>query len=770
MARVVNTQIEQEGHVIEEKVVVDGSELAVWPPDTEFDVVGKSVPKVDGYQRVTGRATYTYDVHLRGMLWGKVLRCPHAHARIKKVDTSRAQLLPGVRAVLSHVNAPAIRWKDGQLLLDTVARYQGYEVAAVAADDELTAQDALGLISVEYEVLPFVIDPEKALQPDAPKLHPEGNLVGGQPRVYQRGDMNRGWAEAEVVVEESFRTQGAQQNPLEPHGTVAQWDGECLTVWDSTQHVFGVQSELAEMLGIPLNRLRVICEYMGGAFGNKQQVDKQTLLAILLARMTGRPVKIMLDRSEENLVGGHKHPTLQRIKIGARKDGTLTAIHLHVVVPVGAHGSSSVVEGPVKELYNCPNVRTEHYTVRTNVGPAKAFRAPGYTEGTFVLESAIDILAERLGMDPLELRLKNYADKDQVSGRDYSAKNLREAYRLAAEKIGWSSRTHNGAPRTEAHLPFITKKRGIGMASQIWGGGGGPPAYSVVKVNGDGTAQVLTGGQDIGTGTRTGLAQIAAEALDFPLERVQVSVGDSQSGYYAPVSAGSRTLASIGPAVRSAAADAQQQLIVMAAELFKLPTERVKISEGFAIDTEAPDQRKSIAEILSTFNHPMVIGKGSRGPNPNGYALRTFGAQFAEVEVDVDTGQVRVLRVVAVHDIGRVVNPKLVQSQLEGGIIQGTGYALTEKRQMDSQTGRVLNPDFEEYLVPTSMDIPDIDATALGQVDPHSNNVGSKGVGEPPIIPTAPAIANAIYNATGVRLTSIPMSTYQFLRGRSTKQ
>ena len=322
--------------------------------------------------------------------------------------------------------------------------------------------------------------------------------------------------------------------------------------------------------------------------------------------------------------------------------------------------------------------------------------------------------------------MKNYADKDQVSGRDYSAKNLREAYRLAAEKIGWSSRTHNGAPRTEAHLPFITKKRGIGMASQIWGGGGGPPAYSVVKVNGDGTAQVLTGGQDIGTGTRTGLAQIAAEALDFPLERVQVSVGDSQSGYYAPVSAGSRTLASIGPAVRSAAADAQQQLIVMAAELFKLPTERVKISEGFAIDTEAPDQRKSIAEILSTFNHPMVIGKGSRSQPQR---LRTQDLWRS----------IRRSRGGRGHGAGSSAagccrprhwassQPQIGAEPTGVGIIQGIGYALTEKRQMDSQTGRVLNPDFEEYLVPTSMDILDIDATALGQVDPHSNNVGSKG-------------------------------------------
>ncbi len=298
---------------------------------------------------------------------------------------------------------------------------------------------------------------------------------------------------------------------------------------------------------------------------------------------------------------------------------------------------------------------------------------------------------------------------------------------------------------------------------------GGPPAYAVVKVNADGTVLVITGGQDVGTGTRTVLAQIAAEELGFPLEQVQVLVGDSHCGYYAPVSAGSRSLASIGPAVRSAAIDARKQLVEIAAELFAIPTERVQIRRGLAIDVEAPGQGKPITEILSTFNNPMVIGKGSRGPNPNDYALRTFGAQFAEVEVDVETGQVRVVRIVAVHDCGRVVNPRLVQSQLEGGIIQGTGYALMEKRQMDRQTGRVLNPDLEEYLVPTSMDIPEIDASTLDLADPHSNMLGAKGVGEPPIIPTTPAIANAIYNATGVRLTSLPMSSYQFLSGRSAK-
>lgn len=764
MAKADRSEVEVEGRITKETVLVQGPEPAPWPPDADLRVVGSSAPRVDGFDRVTGKAAYTYDVHPPGMLWGRILRCPYPHARIARIDTSRAQLLSGVRAVLTHLNAPALRWKDGQLLLDAVARYEGYEVAAVAADDEQTAEDAVDLISIEYEELPFVLDPEEALRPNAPQVRPKGNLSGGHPQLYERGNLDLGWSEAEVMVEETFRTQAALHNPLEPHGSVVQWDGDALTVWDSTQHVFGVRSELAAILGLPLNQVRVITRYMGGGFGSKQELDKQTVLAALLARAAGRPVKIMLGRAEENLVGGHRHPTVQRLRIGARKDGTLTAIHLHCLIPIGAWGSPAVVDGPVRELYNCANVRTESYAVYTNEGPARAFRAPGYVEGTFALESAMDMLAEQLGKDPLELRLANHAERDQVLNRDYSDKKLREAYRVAAEKIGWSQWQQTKSSRGDGEAPLATRKRGIGMGSQIWGGGGGPPAYVVVRVNSDGTVEVITGTQDIGSGTRTGLAQIAAEQLGVPLSSVRVTLGDTESGYYAPVSAGSMTISSVGPAVQAAAEDARRQLVEMAAQLLKVAPDRVVAEDGFFSEAASPDHRKSIAEVLSSFNHAMVIGKGSRGPNRAGYSLRTFGAQFAEVEVDIETGRVRVLRMVAVHDCGRVVNPRLVRSQFEGGIIQGLGYALTEERVMDERTGRVLNPSFAEYLVPTSLDVPEMDASALDRADPNSNSLGAKGVGELPIIPTAPAIANAIYDATGIRMTSLPMSVHRLTR------
>ena len=761
MVKIVKSQVEMEGRVSERITVVEGPQPDPWGQDAGLEQVGTSPPRVDGFERVTGRATYTYDVQLAGMLHGRILRSPFPHARIARIDVSRAELLQGVRAVITHQDVGEMK-KGGLLILGPVVRYVGDEVAAVAADTEQAAEDALSLIDVEYEQLPFVLDPEEALGPDAPKIHPSGNLVGGAPDKYERGDPDRGWTEAEVTVEERFTTPVAVHNSLETHGSVVEWVGDNVTVWDSTQHVFGVRTELAETLQLPLNRVRVISEYIGGGFGSKQVMGKYTVLAALLAKKCGRPVKIMLSREEENICTGHRHATIQELKIGAKRDGTLTAISLRSVVPVGAYGSASSVEGPSRELYLCPNVRTEVYAVHTNIGPAEAFRAPGYTEGMFALESLMDRLAERLGIDSLELRLKNYAEMDQVTGRPYTAKKLRECYQVGAKEIGWSSR---GQQVARAGRPGASEKprRGIGMASQVWGGGGGPPAYAFVKLNPDGTAVVVAGTQDIGTGTKTGLAQIAAETLGLPLSRVVMSIGDSRDAPYGPVSAGSMTLSSVGPAVRSACLDLKTQLLQLAAEVMKVPEDGLEVKEGYVFERSSPGDRKEIGEVMARFGNTMLVGRGSRGPNSTKETIRTFGAQFAEVEVDLAVGRVRVVRMVAVHDFGRVVNPKLARSQIEGGIIQGVGYAVTEEQVRDKGTGRVLNTNFDEYLVPTALDVPDIEVHVIDVADPGSNNLGAKGLGEPPIIPSAPAIANAVYNATGLSLTSLPLSVWRVI-------
>ena len=758
MVRLLKSRVEIEGRVHERLVVAEAAEgPEAWPEDASLTFVGRGLPRVDGPERVSGRAIYTHDVQLPGMLYARVLRSPHPHARVKRLDLSRAQALPGVRAVLSQQNAPSISLEETPPLFGPELRYAGEEVAAVAADDEYIAEDALALIDAEYEVLPFVADVEAALRPGAPPVHPGGNLIGGKPRVYERGDLERGFAEADVVVAGSFQTQTALHNCLETHGTVAAWDGDKLTVWESTQHVYGAREQLAQAFALPLSNVRVICQYMGGGFGSKQSTGTWALIAALLAREAGRPVKLMLTRREENLATGNRQPTIQHLKIGAKRDGRLTAMELTVAAPIGAYGWGAMeIEGPVQTLYACPNLRTEVSSVYTNTGPHSAFRGPGYVEGAFPLETLLDELSDQLGIDPLEVRMKNYATADPTSGNAFSAKHLDECYRQGAEMIGWPSRGQGGeAPGT--------KRRGLGMASQIWGGGGGPPAYAWVKLNPEGEAEVMIGGQDIGTGTKTAFAQIAAEELDFRLDQVTVRLGDSATGPYAPVSAGSQTLSSVGPAVRQAAADARDQLREIASALLSVPVEQLQVRDGSIYVGDEAASRLTVSAVAHRVVQFTILGKGSRGLNPSDLELRTFGAQFAEVEVDIVTGEVRVLRIVAVHDFGRVINPLGSRSQLEGGVVQALGFALTEERVIDGRYGIVLNPNLEDYKVPTALDTPEIEVAFVNRPDNRASGLGLKGLGEPPLIPTAPAIANAIARATGIRLRSLPLSRDKIL-------
>jgi xanthine dehydrogenase YagR molybdenum-binding subunit len=756
MARLVKTQTEWEGTVHEEFSVVEGDPPPPWSPDAKLTKIGIPEPRVDGAERVTGRAVYTFDLNLQGMLFAKVLRSPFPHARIKSIDASRAAALPGVRAVLSYLNVPKIAWWNDTHVLEAVVRCVGDEVAVVAADEEAIADDALRFIHVAYEELPFVLDPEEALKPGAPQIHEKGNLVGGKPRVYRRGDVEKGFAEAEIIVEETFRTQSALHNCLESHGAVAVWNGEKLTVWESTQSIYRVQEDLAEAFGLPLNNVRVVCKYMGAGFGSKQYSGKWSILAALLARETHRPLQLMLDRREENLASGNRAPTIQRLKIGSKRDGTLTAMELTSISAIGAYGWGSLaIEGPVHVMYVCPNVHTEIRSVFTNTGHARSFRGPGYVEGMFPLESLMDEIAAQAGLDPLELRLKNYTKIDQVSKQPYSDKHLEDCYRKGAEMVGWEKKNP---------LQGVgTKRRGVGMASQIWGGGGGPPAYAWVRINSDGTAEVITGSQEIGTGTKTVFAQIAAEELGIGVERITVHVGDTAMGPYDPVSWGSMTVSSVGPAVRQAAIDAHRQLLQISADFLKVSASDMEIRDGKVHVGGELNPRADVSDITREIGDLTILGKGSREPNQTERAVRTFGAQFAEVEVDTVTGDVKVLRVVSTHDFGRVMNPLGSRSQVEGGLIQGIGYALTEERVIDQRTGIVLNPNLEAYKIPTMMDCSEIEYAFMDKPDLKANVLGAKGLGEPALIPTAPAIANAIRRAISVRFLSIPVTRDKIL-------
>lgn len=733
--------------------VLEAVSLPAWGSDAPMSVVGRSVPRVEGPEKVTGRARYTYDVRLPGQVYARVLRSPLPHARIRAASTARAEELPGVRAAISSADAPAIEWYDGSALFDHTVRFVGDEVAAVAADSEEVAGDALGLIEVDYDPLPFVLTLEEALQPGASKVRDTGN-VAGEPKVYRRGDAESALRDADVVIDEVYTTQTALHNCLEPHGCTAAWDGDRLTLWDSTQSVFDVREEVAAKLGLPEHRVRVIKQHMGGGFGSKQVAWKHTVIAALLARRAGRPVQLMLDRESENLAAGNRNPTRQRVRLAAKRDGTLTAITARIEQAAGAYmvgGEGSNTSAMFQTLYRSPNIYTEQVTVYTNTGPAVAFRAPGHVEAAFALESAMDELAHALGIDPLELRLRNYASEDQRRGRPYtSPDSLRLCYERVANIFGWrqARKTTTGSG---------SRRRGFGVAAHDWGGAGYPPGYAWIKLNSDGTAEVVTGTQDIGTGTKTGLTQVAAEELGLPIGQVVLHLGDTGTGVYAPASAGSATQATIGPAVRAAAAEAKGHLLAAAATMLEVAPADLRIGDGTISVGGAPDRAISVADVTRRIAPHMIQGHGARGPNPDGKSVRTFGVQAAEVEVDVETGEIRVLRVVASHDCGRIVNPMLVDSQVIGGITQGLGFALSEERIVDPRSGIVLNANLEEYKVPTVADVPAIVHARLDHPDPEANSTGAKGIGEPPLVPTAPAIANAVFDAVGIRMREAPL-------------
>ena len=745
-------------HTEDEFKVVETTGLPPWDADASLTVVGRPQPRVEGVEKVTGRARYAYDVYLPGLLYARVLRSPLPHARVRRIDTSRAEALPGVRAVLSGANAPEIRWYKDSYVFDHTVRFIGDEIAAVAAETEDIAEDALRLIEVEYEPLPFVIDLVAALQPDAPKLRASGNIAG-EPKIYQRGDPEAGWRDADVTIDEVYTTQTALHNCLEPHGCTVTWDGNRLMLWDSTQSVFEVREQVAEALKLPEHHVRVIKHHMGGGFGSKQIAWKHAVIAALLSKQAGRPVQLMLDREAENLAVGNRNATRQHIRIGAKRDGTITAISARIDQQVGAYlvgGEASNVSGPYQRLYRCPNIRTEQRGIYTNTGPAVAFRAPGFVEGAFALESAMDELARALQIDPLDLRLRNYADHDQLRGRPYTTpESLRRCYEHVSEAFGWH--TYQRSPVTGS------KRRGIGIAAHDWGGSGYPPAYAWVKVNADGTAEVITGTQDIGTGTRTTLTQIAAEELGLPVERVVLYLGDTAIGPYAPVSSGSATQATLGPAVRAAAADAKQQLLRAAATFFETTSDHLGVYDGQIFLGGQPERKVAVEEMTRRIAPHMILGHGARGPNPENKSVRTFGAQCVEVEVDLQTGEVNVLRLVASHDCGRIINPMMVESQVTGAVTQGIGFALTEERIVDSASGVVLNANLEEYKVPTVMDVPAIIHAPVNLPDPEANHTGAKGIGEPPLVPTAPAIANAVFDAVGVRIRHLPLSRHRLL-------
>jgi len=713
----------------------------------EFKIISTHTPRVDGHKIVTGKAPYTHDLKLRDMLHGKILRSPHPKAEIVSIDLSQAESLPGVKAAI-------------ELGVKKVS-YLGDRVAAVAAADEQTAENALKLIKVEYNPLPYAVTEEKSKEEGSPQVHEKRKNIH-KFNDQKRGDVETGFAEADVTAEHTYRTPVEIHHPAETHASIAKWDGDRLTVWDSTQGVHSVRDGLAQALNIPISKVKVIKHYMGGGFGSKLFVSEHTVAAALLAKQAKQPVKIVLTRRENALCVGNRPSSLQTYKGGVKKDGTLTALSLINYTSGGIEQGDRCAE-PIWDVYKCANVSVKEYSVYTNTGPQRPARAPGHVQGTFGFEGFLDELANQIDMDPLELRRKNYTLKNQGdTGIPYSSKGLEKCYELGAENIGWHRRNKKPGDGTG------TVRHGLGMASQIWWGGGVPGTLADVRIYPDGSVDVISGTQDIGCGTRTFMAMITAETLGLEPQDITVKIGNTDYPW-AILSGGSLTVPSVAPAVRRAALEAANHLKEMATGLLKVPASDIILSDKKLMSKSNPEKTIDFTKIARNLRRETVF-HGERLGLPQGYAYNSFGAHFVEVEVNTKTGQIRVIKVVAAHESGRIMNKQTAESQVIGGITQGISTALFEQRILDEATGTLVNPNMRDYKIATAMDMPEIIPLFVDMVDPRINILGTKGLGEPPRIPIAAAIANAVFNAVGVHVREIPMTPDKVLNALRQKE
>jgi 4-hydroxybenzoyl-CoA reductase alpha subunit len=751
----------------------------------EYAVVGKRLPRVDSQVKATGEALFTTDMTLPKMLYGKILRSPHPHARILHIDTSMAKRLAGVKAVITGKDTLGIRFgihADQQALPVDKVRYIGDEVAAVAATDEDLAEEALGLIKVEYEVLPAVFDPLEAIKPGAPQIH-EGvkNNVSASPG-YNIGDVEKGYAESDYVREDVFTTQTQFHCTLESRSALASYDATGkLTVWSSNQAPYPVGQDLAKTLGMPLGKVRMIKPFMGGGFGAKREMLAADFCASLLSIKSGRPVKITYTREEEFIATRRRHPMHLTLKTGVKKDGTLMAKELTIVADGGAYNS----RGPAvvtlagmefASLYRCDNVWFKGYHVYTNNPVGGPFRGFGQVQLRFADETQLDMIAEAIGMDPVELRLKNAVQSGDLtaSKRRITSCGFSDCIRKVAEESGWQQKRSSPTPN-----------RGVGIACNDYVVGarslGGPDSSSAfVKLHDDGTVSLLTGAADIGQGSDTTLSQIAAEELGMALDDIRITAADTEITPTDLGTFGSRVTFTAGNAVKMAAADAKRQLFEVVAEKLEANIEDLEARDGRVYVKGSPGVGMSIADavkegILIRGTHILGRGSYSAPSEPWDYQSAqgnlspaySYGVQIAEVQVDPETGRIDVLNVTAACDCGFAINPMALEGQIEGAVVCGVGMALYED--WYHENGLTLNPSYLEYKVPTSLDSPAVDVNLVEPIDPLGP-FGAKGVSEGAQVPVAAAVANAVYDAIGVRIKDLPITPAKILKALEEKK
>ena len=746
----------------------------------EYNVVGTRPVRPDGADKVTGKARYSADINLPGMLYGKILRSPHAHARIKKLDTSRAEAHPGVRAVITGADLlqPAGRASDltegamvnykflsNNVLAQEKALYKGHAIAAVAAASAHVAEEALALIDVEYEVLPPILDAPDAMKEDAPLVHERlaamntANIRAGgvlddddasrgtniaNHFEFRLGDTDAGFQEADIIVEKETSTVAVHQGYIEPHSGTAMWheDGT-LTVWSSSQGHFTVRDYTARLMGVPVSSVKAVPMEIGGGFGAKLTMYSEPVAAGL-ARKAGAPVKVTMNRTEVFEATGPTSGTQIKVKLGATKDGRFTAAEAQLVFEAGAFPGSPVPGGAqcMMGAYDIPNAYIEGYDIVVNRPKTAAYRAPGSPAAAFCIETAIDELAEKLGMDPIDIRILNS-----------SREGVRRATGPLMPKVGFIEVLEAAKAHPHYSAPKDGKFRGRGVASGFWGNNTGPSA-AVATVTPDGIVNLAEGSPDIG-GTRASVSQQLAEVLGIPIEDVHPQIADTDSIGFTSNTGGSGVTFKTGIAAYTAAHDIRQQMIDRAAKIWDVDAADVTYENGVVqhvSDSELRLTFKQLAARQVPTGGPIV---GAAGVNPPG-AGPALATHMVDVEVDVDTGKVEVVRYTALQDAGKAIHPSYVEGQIQGGVVQGIGWALNEEYYVNDN-GHMLNSSFLDYRMPVSLDLPMIDTVVVEVANPN-HPYGVRGVGEVCIVPPMAAISNAIYDAIGVRLNSLPMN------------
>ncbi len=759
--------------------------------ERKLSVVGKSFPRIDSGVKVTGEARYAGDLKFPKMLYGKILRSPHAHAKILNIDTSKAERLPGVKSVITGKDTLGVKygiWRlrpetmDEQGLATDKVRYIGDEVAAVAAIDEDTAEEALGLIRVEYDILPALLDPEEAMKEGAPQIH-EGikNNVSVSRRI-EVGDVDQAWAQCDAVRADTFRTQVVQHAPMEPHACVASFDPRGkLTIWTSSQSPYFVQCLLAMSLGMREGDIRVIRPHVGGGFGCKLELFGNEFCSSLLSKITGRPVRIEYTREEVFVCSRQKFSMHMELKTGVKKDGKIVAVEFNNILDGGAHHSYGVTTTMIAGIcltlpYRIPNYRYTGRHVYTNKPVTGAMRGHGANQPAFAFDSQLDLLAEEIGIDPVELRLKNATQPGDIKIPNVchiSSCGLQESIEKVAQSMKWKEK--------RGKLP---EGRGLGVGTYGFFSGAlynyfnteRPYNEAWVRVNGDGTVHYFTLAAEIGQGCDTVLSQIVAEEVGARLEDVSIISSDTGIVTGDTGAFSSRTTMMAGNAAKEAAADAKRQLFSAAAKLLGLRVQDELEARDGRIYVKRTGKGVSLSEAALAFqaanSGAPVLGRGVYTPaNPisEGTVVSptwSFGAQVVEVEVDKETGQVKVLHTATAHDCGRAINPMSVEGQLEGSMHMALGYALTEEVKFDK--GKVVNPSFLDYKILSALDMPTVDSIVVETDDPHGP-FGAKESGEGLTIPTAAAIANAIYDAVGVRIKDLPITQDKVLKALQEK-